>query len=115
MNAGNIYIGKTTPQVVVKLFREQFENDFELFLTLRCKELVSCGRMVLTFAGRKRGEIPMHGCVARVWELLAEALQHLVEKVHYTNTHCRTPQNENSKTIGTEKDQTNSEIINYGL
>lgn len=84
MNAGNIYIGKTTPQVVVKLFREQFEKDFELFLTLRHKELVSGGRMVLTFAGRKRGEMPMHGGVARVWELLAEALQHLVQKVHYT-------------------------------
>ncbi|RLM80703.1 hypothetical protein C2845_PM12G12430 [Panicum miliaceum] len=80
VNAGNIYIGKTTAQVVVKLFREQFERDFELFLTLRYKELVSGGRMVLTFAGRKRGEIPMHGGVARVWELLAEALQHLVQK-----------------------------------
>ena len=50
-NADNIYIGKTTPQVVVELFREQFEKDFELFLTLRWKELVSGGRMVLTFAG----------------------------------------------------------------
>ena len=86
VNAVNIYIGKTTPQVVVKLFREQFEKDFELFLTLRCKELVSGGRMVLTFAGRKRGEMPMHGGVARVWELLSEALQHLVQKVHYYYT-----------------------------
>jgi hypothetical protein len=41
--------------------------------------------MVLTFAGRKRGEIPMHGGVARVWELLAEALQHLVQKVYITH------------------------------
>ncbi|CAN6231403.1 unnamed protein product [Urochloa humidicola] len=80
VNGGNIYIGKTTPQVVVKLFQEQFEKDFELFLTLRYKELVSGGRMVLTFAGRKRGQLPMHGGVARVWEVLSEALQHLVQK-----------------------------------
>lgn len=81
VNGGNIYIGKTTPQVVVKLFREQFQKDFELFLTLRYQELVSGGRMVLTFVGRKRGEMPMHGGVARVWELLSEALQHLVQEV----------------------------------
>ncbi|CAL4969792.1 unnamed protein product [Urochloa decumbens] len=80
VNGGNIYIGKTTPQVVVKLFREQFEKDFELFLALRYKELVSGGRMVLTFAGRKRGELPMHGGVARVWEVLSESLEHLVQK-----------------------------------
>jgi jasmonate O-methyltransferase len=67
---------------VVKLFRQQFEKDFELFLTLRYKELVSDGRMVLTFASRKRGELPLHVDVARVWELLSEALQHLVQKVN---------------------------------
>ncbi|OEL16048.1 Anthranilate O-methyltransferase 2 [Dichanthelium oligosanthes] len=80
VNGYNIYIGKTTPQVVVKLFREQFEKDFELFLTLRNEELVSGGRMVLTFAGRKRGEMPMHGGVARVWEVLSEALEYLVHR-----------------------------------
>ncbi|WVZ53036.1 hypothetical protein U9M48_004027 [Paspalum notatum var. saurae] len=80
LNVDNIYIGKTTPQFVVKLFREQFKKDFEMFLTLRHKELVSDGRMVLTFVGRKREEMPMHGGVARVWEVLSEALQYLVQK-----------------------------------
>ncbi|KAF8642608.1 hypothetical protein HU200_067288 [Digitaria exilis] len=80
VNGGNIYIGKNTPQVVVELFREQFKNDFELFLKLRYKELVPGGRMVLTFMGRKGGDMPMHGTVARVWELLSKAVQHLVEK-----------------------------------
>ncbi|KAF8670598.1 hypothetical protein HU200_050625 [Digitaria exilis] len=80
VNGGNIYIGKTTPQVVAKLFREQFQKDFELFLKLRYKELVPGGRMVLTFIGRKGGDMPMHGTVARVWEVLSEAVHHLVEK-----------------------------------
>jgi len=84
VNADNIYIGKTTPKVVVDLFQEQFEKDFELFLSLRHKELVSGGSMVLTFAGRKPEEMPMQGGVARVWEVLSQALEYLVHKVHYT-------------------------------
>ncbi|CAD6226445.1 unnamed protein product [Miscanthus lutarioriparius] len=80
VNADNIYIGKTTPKVVVDLFREQFEKDFELFLSLRHKELVSGGYMVLTFAGRRREEMPMQGGVARVWEVLSQALEYLVPK-----------------------------------
>jgi len=82
VNADNIYIGKTTPKVVVDLFREQFEKDIELFLSLRHKELVSGGCMVLTFAGRRREEMPMQGGVARVWEVLSQALEYLVPKVH---------------------------------
>jgi len=32
-----------------------------------------------TFVGQKQGEMPMQGGVARVWELLSEALQYLVQ------------------------------------
>ncbi|KAF8657510.1 hypothetical protein HU200_060073 [Digitaria exilis] len=80
LNEGNIYIGKTTPPVVAKLFQEQFRMDFELFLRLRYRELVSGGRMVLTFLGRKSEDILMHGDVATMWELLAEALQIIARK-----------------------------------
>lgn len=66
---------------MVKLFQEQFQKDFKLFLTLRCKELVGGGRMVLTFLGRKTEEMLAHGEVGSMWELLAEALQTLVQKV----------------------------------
>ncbi|KAL6629899.1 hypothetical protein ACP70R_029664 [Stipagrostis hirtigluma subsp. patula] len=80
VNDDNIYIGKTTPQVVIKLFQEQFEKDFELFLMLRYKELVCGGRMVLTFAGRKSEDMLMHGDVASIWEMVAKALQSLAQK-----------------------------------
>ncbi|CAN6312437.1 unnamed protein product [Urochloa humidicola] len=80
LNEGNIYIGKSTPSTVVKLFQEQFQKDFKLFLTLRYKELVDGGRMVLTFLGRKTEEMLMHGEVGSMWELLAKSLQSLVQK-----------------------------------
>ncbi|XP_047054857.1 anthranilate O-methyltransferase 2-like [Lolium rigidum] len=80
LNEGNIYIGKTTPPTVIKLFQEQFRKDFELFLTLRSRELVRGGRMLLTFLGRKSEEMLMHGEVSSVLELVAKSLQHLVKK-----------------------------------
>ncbi|KAM0831858.1 hypothetical protein ACQ4PT_065260 [Festuca glaucescens] len=80
LNEGNIYIGKATPPTVIKLFQVQFQKDFELFLTLRSRELVSGGRMLLTFLGRKSEEMLMHGEVSSVLELVAKSLQHLVQK-----------------------------------
>ena len=81
LNEANIYIGKITPPTVVKLFQEQFQKEFKLFLTLRYKELVGGGRMVLTFLGRKTEAMLLHGEVDSMWELLSKALQSLVQKV----------------------------------
>lgn len=82
INEENIYIGRTTPLAVVKLFQEQFQKDFKLFLTLRNNELVCGGRMVLTFLCRKTTDIMfVHGGVGSMWELLSEALKSLVQKV----------------------------------
>nr|BAJ88524.1 predicted protein [Hordeum vulgare subsp. vulgare] len=80
VNEGNIYIGKTTPPTVIKLFQEQFKKDFELFLTLRSRELVNGGRMLLTFLGRKSEEMLMHGDVTTLFELVAKSLRSLVLK-----------------------------------
>uniref|UniRef100_A0ACD5W3E8 Uncharacterized protein n=1 Tax=Avena sativa TaxID=4498 RepID=A0ACD5W3E8_AVESA len=79
-NEGNIYIGNTTPTIVVKLFQEQFNHDFELFLRLRFRELVRGGQMVLTFLGRKTDEMLMHGEVGTAYELVAKSLRSLVQK-----------------------------------
>ncbi|KAL6883485.1 hypothetical protein ACP4OV_010899 [Aristida adscensionis] len=80
INEGNIYIGKTTPPSVIKLFQEQFKKDFQLFLMLRYKELVCGGRFVLTVLGRKSDDMLMHGEVGSMWELLAHALQSLAQE-----------------------------------
>lgn len=66
---------------MIKLFQEQFKRDFELFLALRFKELVSGGRMLLTFLGRKSEEMMTHGEVGTMYELVAESLLSLVLKV----------------------------------
>lgn len=79
-NEGNIHLGKTTPDSVTNLFKEQFQIDFESFLTLRSKELMSGGRMLLTFLGRKSEEMLMHGEIGTMWELLSESLRSLVLK-----------------------------------
>ena len=66
---------------MIKLFQEQFQHDFELFLTLRSRELVGGGRMLLTFLGRKSEDMFMHGEVTAAFELVSESLQSLVQKV----------------------------------
>ncbi|KAL6605860.1 hypothetical protein ACP70R_041513 [Stipagrostis hirtigluma subsp. patula] len=78
-NGRNIYIAKTTPLSVVKLYQEQFERDFLLFLELRYKELVLGGQMVLTFLGRKDEDV-YSGNLSYLYELLAQSLWSLVEK-----------------------------------
>ncbi|KAL6861730.1 hypothetical protein ACP4OV_017430 [Aristida adscensionis] len=80
-NRRNIYIAKTTPKSVVKLYQEQFENDFFLFLELRYKELVLGGQMVLTFLGRKDEDV-YNGDLNYLYKPLAQSLWSLVEKGH---------------------------------
>ncbi|MCH1922309.1 class I SAM-dependent methyltransferase, partial [Shewanella sp. A3A] len=54
INGGNIYIAKSMPPSVVKMFQDQFQKDMSLFLKLRHQELVPGGQMLLTFLGRKK-------------------------------------------------------------
>ncbi|KAF8667888.1 hypothetical protein HU200_052513 [Digitaria exilis] len=79
LNKGNIYIAKTTPPSVVKLYQELFQMDLLLFLKLRHEELVVGGQMVLTFLGRKDEDV-YKGDLNHICGLLAESVQSLVHK-----------------------------------
>uniref|UniRef100_A0ACD6ANZ8 Uncharacterized protein n=1 Tax=Avena sativa TaxID=4498 RepID=A0ACD6ANZ8_AVESA len=78
-NKGNIYVAKNTPPYIVKLYQEQFRNDFLLFLKLRYEELVFGGQMLLTFLGRKN-EDAYSGELNHLYGLLAQSIQFLVEE-----------------------------------
>ncbi|KAF3338436.1 anthranilate O-methyltransferase 3-like protein [Carex littledalei] len=79
LNKGNIYIGKTSPPLVGKLYQEQFRSDFSNFLKLRCDELVPCGQMVLSFLGRNKNDI-LDGEWSIIWGLLAKSLDSMVQE-----------------------------------
>ncbi|KAH7566368.1 hypothetical protein JRO89_XS08G0145900 [Xanthoceras sorbifolium] len=72
-NRGNIYMASTSPESVLKAYYQQFEKDFSLFLKCRSEELVTGGRMVLTFLGRKSEDPSSKEC-CYIWELMAMAL-----------------------------------------
>lgn len=82
MNRGKIYISEKSGVGVSLAYLNQFREDFSLFHRLRCKEMVSRGRMVLILLGRV-GSDPVDRDNSVLWELLSEALASLVAQVHH--------------------------------
>ncbi|XP_039119009.1 salicylate carboxymethyltransferase-like [Dioscorea cayenensis subsp. rotundata] len=56
INKGNIYISRTSPPIVSRLYLEQFKRGFLSFLQFRSQEIVNGGQMVLSFVGRKSSD-----------------------------------------------------------
>ncbi|XP_072979414.1 S-adenosyl-L-methionine:benzoic acid/salicylic acid carboxyl methyltransferase 3-like [Typha angustifolia] len=80
LNPGNIYISKTSPPIVPKLYFEQYKRDFTMFLKHRSDEMCSGGRMVLTYVGRS---VPDHSETVGntyIWSLISRALNEMVAK-----------------------------------
>ncbi|KMT18246.1 hypothetical protein BVRB_2g024130 [Beta vulgaris subsp. vulgaris] len=79
INKGNIYISETSPKIVAKAYSAQFEQDFTLFLKCRSQEVLSKGRMLLTFRGRPSDS---NGTTWQPWELkiFAQAITCLVSQ-----------------------------------
>ncbi|KAI3768691.1 hypothetical protein L2E82_19521 [Cichorium intybus] len=72
-NKANIYMAKTSPLNVFEAYQKQFHTDFKRFLQLRSEEIVTGGRLVLTFLGRSSADPTTdYGC--RIFELLAQSL-----------------------------------------
>ncbi|KAI4381172.1 hypothetical protein MLD38_007275 [Melastoma candidum] len=78
-NKGNVYISRKSPPNVVEAYYKQFREDFKTFLECRAEELVSGGRMVLTFLGRRSDDPCSDECCC-IWELLAMALYEMVSE-----------------------------------
>nr|UMB49629.1 salicylic acid methyltransferase [Sambucus canadensis] len=78
-NKRNIYMASTSPPNVLKAYYEQFERDFSIFLKYRSEEMVTGGRIVLTFLGRKSDDPASKEC-CYIWELLAMALNDMVSE-----------------------------------
>ncbi|KAG2305870.1 hypothetical protein Bca52824_025618 [Brassica carinata] len=75
----NVFITNSSPLSAYKAYLNQFQRDFTIFLRLRSEEIVSDGRMVLTFIGRNTlNNDPLYRDCCHVWTLLSKSLCDLV-------------------------------------
>ncbi|CAA0412447.1 unnamed protein product [Arabidopsis thaliana] len=77
-NSSSVYITTSSPPNAYKAYLNQFQSDFKSFLEMRSEEMVSNGRMVLTFIGRKTLDDPLHRDCCHFWTLLSTSLRDLV-------------------------------------
>ncbi|KAF4371100.1 hypothetical protein F8388_020827 [Cannabis sativa] len=74
-NKGNIYITKTSSDMVLKAHLSQFQEDFTTFLKCRSEEMVIGGCMVLTILGSILNNNPKH-----ILEIVGRALNDMVSE-----------------------------------
>ena len=80
LNKGNVYISRTSTMEVVMAYKQQFRNDFLTFLKCRASEMISSGRMVLTFVGRNSVE-PTSLQDSYPWDFISHCLATMVSEV----------------------------------
>ncbi|KAJ4793874.1 S-adenosyl-L-methionine-dependent methyltransferase superfamily protein [Rhynchospora pubera] len=118
-NKENIYIAKTSANIVVKLYQDQFMRDFSLFLKQRFNELVLGGQMVLAFLGRKKKDV-YNGELSSLWGLVSDSLNSMVleglveeEKLDSFNLPFHAPSMDEAKAV--IKSQGLFDIINFQM
>ncbi|KAK8493781.1 hypothetical protein V6N13_050340 [Hibiscus sabdariffa] len=74
-NKGNVYMARSSPRNVFEAYADQLRKDFTNFLSLRSKEMIPQGRMVLAFMARENADPSNEDYV---WELVAKSLYDLV-------------------------------------
>ncbi|GMI70209.1 hypothetical protein like AT5G66430 [Hibiscus trionum] len=74
-NKENIYMARSSPANVFEAYAKQYREDFTNFLSMRSKEIIPQGRMVLSFMGRQN---PSPSEEDYGMELLAKSLLDLV-------------------------------------
>ncbi|KAJ4835802.1 hypothetical protein Tsubulata_029236, partial [Turnera subulata] len=80
LNKGNICLAKSSPSIVHKAYRDQFERDFTSFLRSRSLELISGGRMVLTFVASSTEHNPACKDGSRIWIAIGDCLKEMVDE-----------------------------------
>nr|WKU83440.1 O-methyltransferase 4 [Hamelia patens] len=106
LKKGNIHSGKSSPPSVQQAYLDQFTKDFTIFLRMRSQELVTHGRLLLTFmCGNDEDDGP------DFLDLLGSSLNDLVlegyveeEKVESFNVPLCTPSVEEVRRIVEEDD-----------
>ncbi|KAJ4826466.1 hypothetical protein Tsubulata_019433 [Turnera subulata] len=80
LNKGNICWGNpSSPSSVHKAYRDQFEKDFTYFLRSRSSEVISGGRMVLTFPGSSDHH-PACKYGSKIWIAIGDCLKEMVDE-----------------------------------
>lgn len=78
-NKGKVYISEVSSPLVSEAYFTQFQDDSALFLRSRSVEMISGGRMVLIFLGRREQDHNDRGN-SFLWELLSRSLQIMVSQ-----------------------------------
>ncbi|KFK28316.1 hypothetical protein AALP_AA8G500400 [Arabis alpina] len=79
-NSSSVYITSSSLPSEYKAYLNQFQIDFTTFLKMRSEEMVSNGRMVLTFIGRSTLDNPLYRDCCHFWTLLSKSLHDLVSE-----------------------------------
>ncbi|WCJ37369.1 S-adenosyl-L-methionine-dependent methyltransferases superfamily protein [Euphorbia peplus] len=79
LNKGNMCIAATSPQSVLKAYLTQFEKDFTNFIRSRSEEVISGGRMVLTFPAKNDNPHCLYG--SEYWPLIGMSLNDMAEEL----------------------------------